>query len=75
MPLINCKVELSLTQIQHYTLVTSVNIANDTIAKAVKITFNIRDAKLYVPAVTLSKENNVELRKQLREGFKGKQCK
>ena len=34
------------------------------------LTFTITDAKLYVPVVTLSIENNAKLTKLLREGFK-----
>ena len=33
-------------------------------------TFKITDAKLYVPVVTLSTEDNAKLSKLLREGFK-----
>ena len=33
-------------------------------------TFKITDAKLYVPVVTLSTEDNAKLTKQLNEGFK-----
>ena len=33
-------------------------------------TFMITDAKLYVPVVTLSTEDNVKLLNQLSEGFK-----
>ena len=60
MPLINCKVELSL----------------DWYAKCIIImggtdaTFVIRDAKLYVPNVTLKTEDNAKLSKLLHEGFK-----
>ena len=39
------------------------NIAGET-------TFKITNTKLYVPFVTLSAEDNVNLRKQLNEGFK-----
>ena len=35
-----------------------------------KAIFNITDAKLYVPVVTLSIEDNVKLTKQLNKGFK-----
>ena len=59
MPLINCKVELSLNWIERY-LLTVANTA----------TFKITDAKLYVPSVTLSAEDNVKLSKLLGEGFK-----
>ena len=52
MPLINCKVELSLTWIENCILATSSGIANVAIANAAKATFEITDAKLYVPVVT-----------------------
>ena len=55
-PLINCKVELSLKWDPNYILSN--------------LTFTITDAKLYVPVVTLSIEDNVKLTKQLNEGFK-----
>ena len=59
MPLINCKVELSLKWYQRC-LLTAANTA----------TFKITDAKLYVPIVTLSIEDNSKLTKLLNEGFK-----
>ena len=39
-------------------------------ANASNATFEITDAKLYVPVVTLSAEDNVKLVKQLNKGFK-----
>ena len=54
MPLINCKVELSLKWIENCMLTT-----------ATTATFKITDAKLYVPIVTLSSEDNVKLSKLL----------
>ena len=65
MPLINCKVELSLTWIENCILATSVNVANDAIANASKAAFRIIDGKLYVPAVTLLPEDNGKLSKPL----------
>ena len=59
MPLINCKVELSLKWYESC-LLTVANTA----------TFEITDAKLYVPIVTLSIEDNSKLSKLLNEGFK-----
>ena len=59
MLLINCKVELSLNWIKRC-LLTVANTA----------TFKITDAKLYVPIVTLSAEDNAKLSKLLGEGFK-----
>ena len=41
-----------------------------TFANANKATFKITDAKLYVPIVTLSIEDNARLSKLLRKGFK-----
>ena len=61
-PLINCKVKLSLNWIENCVLTTAAN-ANKGI-------FKITDAKLYVPIVTLSAENNAKLSKLLSEGFK-----
>ena len=60
MPLINCKVELSLTW--NPNCVLSNLVENST--------FTITDAKLYVPVVTLKTEDNVKLSKLLNEGFK-----
>ena len=57
MPLINCKVELSLKWYERC-LLTAV------------ATFRITDANLYVPIVTLSIEDNSNLTKLLNEGFK-----
>ena len=60
MPLINCKVELSLTWNPNCVLSNLVGAS----------TFTITDAKLYVPIVTLSAEDNAKLSKLLSEGFK-----
>ena len=62
MPLINCKVELSLNWIENCVLTTAAN--------ANKAIFKITDTKLYVPIVTLSAEDNAKLSKLLSEGFK-----
>ena len=59
MPIINCKVELSLKWYERC-LLTVANTA----------TFKITDAKLYIPIVTLSIEDNSKLSKLINEGFK-----
>ena len=59
MPLINCKVELSLKWYERC-LLTVANTA----------TFKITDAKLFVPIVTLLVEDNYKLSKLLNKGFK-----
>ena len=60
MPLINCRVELSLSWNKN-SILTS---------EAGNTTFTITDARLYVPVVTLSIEDNAKMTKLLREGFK-----
>ena len=60
MPLINCKVDLSLTSSENCVL-SNVSGAS---------TFKIADAKLYIPIVTLSTEDNAKLSNLLSEGFK-----
>ena len=63
MPLINCRLELSLRWIENCVLTTAA-------IGALSATFKITDAKLNVPVVTLSAEDNAILAKQLDEGFK-----
>ena len=60
MPLINCEVNLILTWS------STCVITNSTSAG----TFKIVDAKLYVPVVTLSTQENAKLLQQLKSGFK-----
>ena len=70
MPLINCKVELSLRWIENCVRTTADINADANATGAGSATFEIADAKLYVLIVTLSAEDNVKLSKLLREGFK-----
>ena len=70
MLLINCKIELSLKWIENCVLTTAELVANADTTGADGATFKITHAKLYVPVVTLSAEDNVKLTKQLNEGFK-----
>ena len=70
-PLINCKVELFLEQTENCLLSGGENI-NDAGAVAnagTAATFKITDAKLYVPIVTLSVEDNAKLSNLLSKGF------
>ena len=60
MPLINCEVNFILT-CSSTCVITSSNGAG---------TFPITDTKLYVPAVTLSTQENSKLLQQLKSGFK-----
>ena len=70
MPWINFKVELSLNWIKNCVLTTAQTDANANNTGADSATFKITDAKLYVPIVTLSAEDNAKLLKLLGEGFK-----
>ena len=64
-PLINCEVELILTWSKNCVLADMT--ANVSPSGA---TFKITDTKLYVPVVTLSKEDDIKLLEQLKSGFK-----
>ena len=59
MPLIDCKVEISLKWIENCMLTT-----------ATTATFKITDAKFYIPIVTLKTEDNTKLSKLFSKGFK-----
>ena len=67
MPSINCKVELSLKWIENCESATAAIDADADATGADSATFKITDAKLYVPIVTLSIEDNAKLAKQLSE--------
>ena len=59
MPLINCKIKLNLTWKKECVL----------LAGAGEAVFIINDTKLYVPVVTLSKEDNKDFIEQQNKGF------
>ena len=65
-PLINCEVELILTWSKNCVL-ADMTVANNP---PTGLEFQITDTKLYVPVVTLSKENDIKLLEQLKSGFK-----
>ena len=69
MPLINCKVELSLKWIENCVLTTAAIGANANATGADGATLKITDANLYVPIVILSAEDNAKLSKLISEGF------
>ena len=66
-PLINCKVELSLKWIENCVLTTTAIGANANATGADNAIFKITDTKLSVPVVTLSTEDNIKLVKLLNE--------
>ena len=66
----NWKVEISLKWIENCVLSTAAIGADANATGADSSTFKITDAKLYVPVVALSTEDNAKLTRQLSEGFK-----
>ena len=74
-PLINCKVELILTWTKNCALadmtVAPARNNNDPPANVAPtgLEFQIKDTKLYVPVVTLSKENDIKLLEKLNSGL------
>ena len=77
-PLINCEVELILTWLKNCVLIDKLtrdaNYNNNLVVRKIdnpeNAIFQITDTKLYVPVVTLSKENDIKLLEQLKTGFK-----
>ena len=80
MPLINCEINLILTQSKNCVLTSKAtrdavpaqggNPAVTAINNPTGTTFKITDTKLYVPVITLSTENDKTPLEQLRTGFK-----
>ena len=60
MPLVNCKIHLKLNWIGDWILSSAGDSAK----------IKILNVKLHVPIVTVSTKDNVNLTKQLRDGFK-----
>ena len=75
-PLINCEVEIILTWSKNCVLadMTARDAGNNNDPPAIVaptgLEFQITDTKLYVPVVTLSKENDKKLLEQLKSGIK-----
>ena len=73
-PLINCEVELISTWSKNSVLADMITKDadgdNPVIAVPLGLEFQMKDTKLYVPVVTLSKETDIKLLKQLKSGFK-----
>ena len=70
MPLINCKIHLELNWNNNCVMYGADTYAGGNNANDRETTFKITSTKLYVPAVILSTKDNVNLTKQLSEGFK-----
>ena len=70
LPLINCKVHLELNWNNDSVMYGADTCASGDNANDIQTIFKITSTKLYVPIVTLSTKDNVNLTKQLNEGFK-----
>ena len=70
MPLINCKIHLELNWNNNCVIYGADTYAGGNINNDREATFQITSTKLYVPVVTLSTKENVNLTQQLDEGFK-----
>ena len=72
--MIDCEIELILTWSKNCVLadmiVRAAQGGNPVIVAPSGATFEITDTKLYLPVVTLSKENYIKLLEQLKSGFK-----
>ena len=74
----NCEVELILTWFKNCVLrnksTKDAHYNDDLVVRKIdnpeNAIFQITDTKLYVPVVTLSKENDLKLLEQLKSGFK-----
>ena len=77
-PLSNCEVELILTWFKNCVLINKSTRHADYDANPIvyeidnpeNAIFQITDTKLYIPVVSLSKENDIKLLEQLKSGFK-----
>ena len=63
MPLINCEINLILTWSSTCVIVSTIHVNQNA-------AFEITDTRLYVPAVTLSTQENTKLLQQIKSGFK-----
>ena len=72
-PLISCEVSLELKWNKNCIITSQkigVNLDGGNTAASTGATFAIKDCKLYVPAVTLSKDHEIKLLTNLKSGFK-----
>ena len=70
MPLINCKIHLELNWNNNCVIYGVYSYAGGDNANNRETIFKITSTKLYVPIITLSTKDNVNLTKQLNEGFR-----
>ena len=71
MLLTNCKIHLELNWNNNCVMYGADTYTGDDNANNRETTFQITSINLYVPIVTLSTKDKVNLTKQLNEGFKG----
>ena len=74
-PLISCEVSLELKWNKNCIITSQqigVNLDGGNTAAPTGATFAVNDCKLYVPAVTLSRDHEIKLLTNLKSGFKKK---
>ena len=81
MPLINCEIEIDLTG-SKYCVASQVSrtfravdpnadpVEHEAVAATTGATFQMNNAKVYVPIVTLSINDNIKFLENIRQGFK-----
>ena len=72
MPLINCEVSLELKWDKNCVIISrqiNLNLDGGNTAGPTGATFPVNNCKLYVPAVTLSKDDEIKLLTNLKSGF------
>ena len=73
MPLISCEVSLELKWDKNFVITSQqlgINLDGGNTAAPTGAILNINDCKLYIPVVTLSKNDKIELLTNLKPGFK-----
>ena len=70
MPLINCEIHLKLNLDNNCVVYGADTYARGDNVNDRETTFKIKSTNLYVPIITLSTKDNVNLTKKLNEGFK-----
>ena len=71
-PLISCEVSLELKWNKNYVITSQqigVNLDGENTAAPTNATLAINDCKLYIPVVTLSKDDEIKLLTNLKSGF------
>ena len=69
LPLINCEIELDLSWSKEC-IISEISITPVAAIKTIRVTFQINNAKLYVPVVTLSINDDIKFLEDIKQRFK-----